>query len=122
MYARMLIVQCVTGKLPFAKLGDALQVIVHEICTKAPPDICAASDRRASPELRKVVEDALQKHPHRRLASAEIMLARIREVELLSAGRELKLPLQAAAGDKLDELSMGRREKGSDTREEGHEL
>ena len=42
------------GKLPFAKLGDALQVIVHEICTKAPPDVCVASDHRASPALRKV--------------------------------------------------------------------
>jgi serine/threonine protein kinase len=93
----VLIFHSITGKLPFAKLGDALQVIVHEICTKAPPDVCAASNNRASKHLRKVVEDALQKHPHRRLASAQMMLARLKHAELLSAAQHLPLPAGEAA-------------------------
>ena len=93
----VLIFHSITGKLPFAKLGDALQVIVHEICTKAPPDVCAASNNRASKHLRKVVEDALQKHPHRRLASAQLMLARLKHAELLSAAQNLPLPAAEAA-------------------------
>jgi serine/threonine protein kinase len=31
----VLIFHCITGKLPFAKLGDALVVIVNEICTRS---------------------------------------------------------------------------------------
>jgi serine/threonine protein kinase len=95
----VLIFHSITGKLPFAKLGDALQVIVHEICTKAPPDVCAASNNRASKHLRKVVEDALQKHPHRRLASAQLMLARLKHAELLSAAQHLPLPAGGEAGE-----------------------
>jgi serine/threonine protein kinase len=77
----VLIFHAICGTLPFAKLGDPLQVIVHEICTKPPPDLCAASQGRASPELRTVVESALQKNTHRRLPSAEVMLQRIHEVQ-----------------------------------------
>ena len=51
--------------------------------------VCSASNHRASPHLRQVVEDALQKHPHRRLASAETMLARIQNVQALQAASKL---------------------------------
>jgi len=43
-----------------------------------------------------VVESALQKQPHKRLASAEIMLARIKNVEMLLAAQKAAL---AAAGE-----------------------
>eukprot|EP00961_Rhodomonas_salina_P194739 2629497-Rhodomonas_salina.2 len=39
---------CITGIVPFAKLGDPLQVIVNEICTKPVPDVTVGSQGRAS--------------------------------------------------------------------------
>ena len=98
----VLIFHAITGTLPFAKLGDALQVIVHEICTKDPPDVCAASQGRASPALRKVVMAALQKHAHRRIQSADLMLKMVLGVETEQASHQLTEPADAAKGSAVN--------------------
>jgi len=64
----ILLFHCVTGTLPFGRLGDSIEVIVHEIRSKGVPNVIAASQQRASAFLRQVIENALKKNIDERTA------------------------------------------------------
>ena len=84
--ARSCVCVCVCVCIQMA--GIYIHICIYKFRARG-QDICAASNKRASKHLRKVVEDALQKHPHRRLASAQLMLARLKQVELRAAAQDL---------------------------------
>jgi serine/threonine protein kinase len=73
----ILIFHCITGTLPFGRLGDSIEVIVHEIRSKGVPNLIAASQQRASLFLREVVEGALKKNTDERTANAAAMLSQL---------------------------------------------
>eukprot|EP00960_Hanusia_phi_P044640 756749-Hanusia_phi.AAC.9 len=103
----VLIYHCVTGTLPFAKLGDPLQVIVNEICTKPVPNIVQVSGGRASEQLRSILDQALQKRPQNRIATAEIMLARLRDLALVHQTLRSQSATRVIPNDKVQGGPLG---------------
>mmetsp|Transcript_57855 Transcript_57855/g.152193 ORF Transcript_57855/g.152193 Transcript_57855/m.152193 type:complete len:297 (-) Transcript_57855:22-912(-) len=85
----VLIFHCLTGSLPFGKLGDSMDIIIGAIRTARVPDLVKASQGRASEALRQVVEKALQRDLDRRTPTASELLRQLEVVIRAGLSRRL---------------------------------
>ena len=84
----VMLFHCTTGVLPFAHLGDTLEVIVHEIRTQEPRRLVETYKsvcKDASPPwqldyLQSVIDKALVKDASKRVQTAEKLLALLASV------------------------------------------
>lgn len=104
----IMIFHCVTGTLPLAKLGDSLEVIVHEIRTKTPrrlADTYGSNPPPHLPYLQSVVDKALVKDPAKRVQTADEMLGLVAKIPLTFTQASDSAP--AAAGPERPEPGVG---------------
>jgi len=77
----VMIYHCLTGAYPFGSLGARVESIRAAVRgPDGPPNLIHASQRRASEDLKRLVEDALMKDIPRRIGSATDMLRRLQDI------------------------------------------
>ena len=75
----LILYEMLTGEFPFAE-NDPLKIIRHQISTPTPPMARAASGATVPAALEAVVMRLTEKHPDKRYASADELLAALAEV------------------------------------------
>ena len=116
----VMIFHCTTGTLPFARLGDSLEVIVHEIRTKEArrlaetySSVCQAPPPSQLPYLQAVVDKALVKDATKRVQTASEMLSLLASVPMQSTPAvqtPLSSPAEAGKGWGREERDDGARQ------------
>lgn len=80
---------------------------MNEICTKPVPNIVQVSGGRSSEQLRGILDQALQKRPQNRVATAEIMLGRLKELALVHQTLRSQSATRVIPNDKMQGGPLG---------------
>ena len=96
----IMIFHCITGTLPLAKLGDSLEVIVHEIRTKNPrrlQETYGANPPLQLASLQTVLDRVLVKDAAKRIQNADQFLALLAAVPQSASSGEASASTRAHA-------------------------